>query len=223
MTEFERPFWVRPPWTVLFDLVRLYKVRPWDVDLSNLLTTLMSEMRGRGYIDFSASGIALLSSSIIYRMKSELILELQEPPKPPPEKPVGFLPPPIQLPYRFEYTSTTLENLVNALEEILKDKAFLEGQPKPTPITPEPLLIRELDNFLIDIEKRIEDMYRTILSLVRKNEKIRFSELVRGLKKLDAIRTFILVLFLACRDRISLWQEEEFGEIYIGLPREGEP
>lgn len=217
VTEFERPFWVRPPWTVLFDLMRLHKIRPWDVNLSHLLTTLISEMRGRGYIDFPASGIALLSSAIIYRMKSELILELQEPPKPPSEKPPELLPPPIQLPYRFEYTSTTIENLVRALEEILQGKAYIET-PKPTLLTPEPFMIRELDDFMVDIENKIEDMYRTILSLVKKNNIIQFSEVVQGLKKLEAIRTFLLILFLACRGRINLWQDEEFGEIYISLP-----
>lgn len=220
VTEFERPFWLRPPWAVLFDLMKLHKVRPWSVDLSHLLTSLMGEMREKGYIDFSASGVALLSSAIIYRMKSELILELQEPPRPPPEKPVEFLPPPVQLPYRFEYASTALETLVKALEEILKDKTYMETQLKPSPISPEPLTIQELDEFMIDIENKIEDMYRTILSLAKKNDVIRFSELVQGLKKLEAIRTFLLVLFLASSERIQLWQDEEFGEIYISLPQE---
>jgi len=93
----EKPFWLRPPWAVLFDLIRLQKVRPWDVNLNHLLTTLTGEMRKRGYVDFTASGIALFSSSVIYRMKSELILKLEEPPKPPVERPIEFLPPPLQL------------------------------------------------------------------------------------------------------------------------------
>lgn len=177
----------------------------------------MREMSGSGYIDFSASGIALLSSAILYRMKSELILELQEPPKPPPEKPVEVLPPPIQLPYRFEYTSTTIENLVKALEEIMTDATFIEAQPKPIPIAPD-FIIRELDDFMVDVENKIEDLHKTILSLVKKNNIIRFSELVQGLKKLEVIRTFLLILFLASRERIRLWQDEEFGEMYISLP-----
>ena len=219
-TEYERPFWIRPPWKVLFDLVRLHKVRPWNVDLSHLLTSLLREMGGRGFIDFSASGIALLSSAIIYRMKSEQILELQEPPKPPPEKVVAVLPPPIQLPYRFEYTSTTIDNLVGALDELFKDKTFMESQPEPPSIAPEPFVLRDLDDFMIDIEGKIEDMYGTILVLTEKNEVIRFSALVQGIKRRGAIRTFLLVLFLASNGRIQLWQKEEFGEMYIRLSEE---
>jgi segregation and condensation protein A len=218
--EYERPFWIRPPWKVLFDLVQLHKVRPWNVNLSNLLTSLLKEMGGRGFIDFSASGVALLSSAIIYRMKSEQILELQEPPKPPPEKVVAVLPPPIQLPYRFEYTSTTIDNLVDALEGLLEDKAFMESPPEPPIIAPEPFVFRNLDDFMIDIERKIEDLYGTILVLAEKSEVIRFSTLVQGIKRRDTIRTFLLVLFLANRGSIQLWQDEEFGEMYIRLSQE---
>lgn len=219
-TGYERPFWIRPPWKVLFDLVRLHKVQPWNVDLSNILTTLLKEMGGKGSIDFSASGTALLSSAIIYRMKSEQILELQEPPKPPPEKVVAVLPPPIQLPYRFEYTSTTIDNLVDALDEIFKDETFMESLPTPTPIAPEPFVLRDLDDFMIDIESKIEDMYEIILTLAEKSEVVRFSTLVQGIKRREAIRTFLLILFLANTGRIELWQDEEFGEMYIRSSKE---
>ncbi len=219
-TGYERPFWIRSPWKVLFDLVRLHKVQPWNVDLSNILTTLLKEMGGKGSIDFSASGIALLSSAIIYRMKSEQILELQEPPKPPPEKVVAVLPPPIQLPYRFEYTSTTIDNLVDALDEIFKDETFMESLPTPTPIAPEPFVLRDLDDFMIDIESKIEDMYEIILTLAEKSEVVRFSTLVQGIKRREAIRTFLLILFLANTGRIELWQDEEFGEMYIRSSKE---
>jgi segregation and condensation protein A len=220
VSEFERPFWVRSPWKVLFDLVKLHKVQPWNVDLSHILTTLIKEMGGKGYVDFSASGIALLSSAVIYRKKSEQILELQEPPKPPPEKVVEVLPPPIQLPYRFEYTSTTVKNLVNALEEILREEPYIESAPKQSPILPEPMIRRELDDFMIDIENKIEDIYRTLLILAEKNPVIQFSQLVQRMIKHEVIRTFLVLLFLASRGRIQLWQDEEFGEIYISLSKE---
>jgi segregation and condensation protein A len=177
-------------------------------------------MGGKGSIDFSASGIALLSSAIIYRMKSEQILELQEPPKPPPEKVVAVLPPPIQLPYRFEYTSTTIDNLVDALDEIFKDETFMEPLPTPTPIAPEPFVFRDLDDFMTDIESKIEDMYEIILTLAEKSEVVRFSTLVQGIKRREAIRTFLLILFLANTGRIELWQDEEFGEMYIRSSKE---
>lgn len=182
----------------------------------------MNEMKEKGYIDFSASGVALLSSAVIYRMKSELILELQEPPQSPPQKPIEVLPPPIQLPYRFEYTSTKIEDLIMAFDELLKDRSYLESLPKPAPITSEPLEILELDDFMINIETKIKSMYNRILKLYKKNNIIKFSDLIKGFKKLDSIRSFLLILFLACDDKIHLRQDDDFGEIYISLPLERE-
>ena len=211
----EKPFWLRPPWAVLFDLIKLQRVRPWDVDLGYLLTTLIGEMKGRGYIDFTASGIALLSSATIYRMKSELILELQEPPALPPEKVVEFIPPPIQPPFRYEYTMTTVDSLLKALDEALKAEDYIELQPKLIPITPAPPAIQEIDEFMVDIENKLEDMFQLLSRFG--DDVISLSRLTAGFKRLEAIRAFILILFLACRDKIQLWQDEDFGEIYLSV------
>ncbi len=153
--ESQKPFWLRPPWTVLFDLIKLHRTRPWNIDLSYLLTTLIGEMKRVGHINFTASGIALLSSATIFRMKSELVLELQEPSKSLQEKPVELLPPPLQLPYRFDYTSTTIDHLIKVLEEALTDETFVGTPPKLIAITPAPPTIQKLDQFMIDIDKKI--------------------------------------------------------------------
>jgi len=216
----EKPFWLKPPWAVLFDLIRLQKIRPWDVNLNYLLTTLLGEMRKRGFVDFTASGIALLSSATIYRMKSELVLELQEPPRTPVEKPIEFMPPPIQLPFRYEYTATTIDNMLKALEEALKSEAITQLQPKLTPINPAPPMLQEIDDFMIDIDKRLDEMYAKIVNLSPQG-KVALSELDDGLSRLESVRVFILVLFLACKGKVQLWQDEEFGEIYVSLQERG--
>ena len=217
LSQSEKPFWLRPPWLVLFDLIRLQRVRPWDVNLSYLLTTLLGEMKRGGYIDFTVAGVALLSSATIYRMKADLILELQEPPSPPIERPIEFLPPPIQIPFRYEYTSTTVDNLIHALEEVLKNESFVESQPNIVQITPVPPVIQEIDEFMVDIEKKIESMFLRISQLT--DEVIPLSKLTIGLKRLEAIRMFLLILFLACRNKIQLWQEKDFEEIYLSVKR----
>jgi segregation and condensation protein A len=73
---------------------------------------------------------------------------------------------------------------------------------------------------MIDIESKIEDMYEIILTLAEKSEVVRFSTLVQGIKRREAIRTFLLILFLANTGRIELWQDEEFGEMYIRSSKE---
>jgi chromatin segregation and condensation protein Rec8/ScpA/Scc1 (kleisin family) len=174
-------------------------------------------MRRRGYIDFTASGIALLSSATIYRMKTELILKLEEPPMPPPPKIAEVLPPPIQLPIRYEYTTTSIEQLIKMLDEALKaEPTLLKSRLKP--ITPAPPVLQQLDQFIVEIEEHIERMYTKIAEMAVKENLVSFSKLITGLKRLEIVRVFLIILFLACRGKINLWQEQEFGEIYISLP-----
>ena len=215
--ETEKPFWLRPPWAVLFDLIKLQRVRPWDVNLSYLLTTLTGEMKRKGYIDFPAAGVALFSSATIYRMKSELILQLQEPPTSTNERPIEVIPPPIKLPFRYEYMSTTIDNLIQALDEALKSENFVDLHPGIIPLTPAPPLVQEVDEFMVDIENKIEKMYQNISQI--REEVVPLSKLIARLKRLEAIRVFILILFLACRGKIQLWQDENFGEIYVSITR----
>jgi segregation and condensation protein A len=199
---------------ILFDLVKLRRVRPWDVDIAYLLDSLLAEIRRIGYINFSATGLALYSSASVYRMKTELILKLEEPVPPPQPKLEEYLPPPIQLPFRYEYTSTTVDDLLQALEEALSSEQL------PSPVRLEPILavpsvLENLDQFMVDIEDRVEEMFARIADFAKEQGVVRFSELVEGFKRLEIVRTFILLLFLASRDRVKIWQEEEFGEIYI--------
>jgi chromatin segregation and condensation protein Rec8/ScpA/Scc1 (kleisin family) len=216
-----KPFWLRPPWTVLFDLMRLHQTKPWNIDLSFLLSTLLGEMEKKGSINFTASGIALLSSATIFRMKSELVLQLQEPPLATQEKTTTeFLPPPLKLPYRFDYTSTTLDHLLKVLEEALTDEISIKTQLKQIPLPAAPPTMKELDQFMIDIENKIEALYQKISQLLQETKIIPLSQLTKGVKRLESIRIFSLILFIACRDQIRLWQEEDLGEIFISFPEE---
>ena len=217
-----KPFYFQPPLNVLFELHKLRKIRPWDVNISFLLTSLLKEMEKRGEVDFRASGMALDSSSIIYLMKSKLLLKLEEPPalpKPPP----GFLPPPLFLPLRYELTSTTIQHLLKALDEVLKGERLLALKPRMELILPSPPeFIPPVDLYLMEIEKLMEKLYDSILRFAGEGRLTTFSKFMAGMKKLEAVKIFITLLFLAQTGKVSLWQEEDFSDIYITL-REGPP
>jgi len=212
----EKPFYFQPPWNILFELHRLQKIMPWDVNISFLLTSFLEEMEKRGEIDFRASGVALDSSTTIYLMKSKLLLKLEEPP-PPPKTPPGFLPPPLFLPLRYELTSTTIHHLLKVLDEVLKGERLSPLEPRLEPILPLPEVLPPVDLYLMEIEKRMEKLYGFLCQLASEAKLIVFSKVVVGLEKLEAIKTFIILLFLAQRGKVGLWQEEDFGELYITL------
>ena len=66
----KKPFYFQPPLSILFELHKLEKVLPWEVNISYLLTMFLNEMEQQGKVDFRASGIALESSSTIYLKKT---------------------------------------------------------------------------------------------------------------------------------------------------------
>lgn len=212
----KRPFYLHPPWNILFEFHKLEKLTPWNINIAYLLTSFLQQMEKSGQVDFRASGVALDSSALIYLMKSKLLLKLEEPP-PPPKNIPDFLPPPLFLPLRHELTSTTIKHLLEVLDDVLKGEKLVQLQ-KPTeePFLPTPSeILPQLDLYLMEIELQMEKLHAKLQERVKGAGIIEFSTLIKGTSRLEAIQTFILLLFLAQEGKIDLWQNEESMEIYI--------
>jgi segregation and condensation protein A len=215
LEELSKPFWLRPPYLILFDLLRLHRVKPWDVDIANLLNAFLAEMKKSGYIDFSASGTALLSSSVVHRMKSELVLKMEEPPKPPEARPDVEIPPPLPFPLRFEYTSTSVVEILRTLQEVLEsEKAMLAK--KPFVLSP-PSVFEQFDEFLANIPENIQNFYAELIKLSIRGLPLSFRAIIKGQSLIEAVRVFIMLLFLANEKKILLTQDEQDFDLYIRL------
>jgi segregation and condensation protein A len=211
--KMKKPFYYQPPLSILFEIHRLEKITPWEVNISYLLNMFLDQMEEEGEVDFRASGMALDSSSTIYLKKTKLLLKLEEPPPPPKTLP-EFIPPAMFLPLRYELSSTTIDNLMNVLDEVLKGESM--RPPKmPEPILPTPEVLPPLDVYLMQIEDHMKTLYEQLCQLVGTGELLSFSKLTAGLTRIEAVKTFILLLFLAQRGKVGLWQEEDIEEFYI--------
>ncbi len=215
-TSIKKPFYLRPPLNILFEFRKLEKLSPWNINIAYLLTSFLQQMETSGQIDFRASGVALDSSALIYLMKSKLLLKLEEPPQPS-KPPQDFIPPPLFLPLRHELTSTTISNLLAVLDDVLKGEKLVKlTKPAEEPILPTPSeILPQLDLYLMEIEALMERLHDTLLQRVKGAGIIEFSSLIKGMMRLEAIRIFILLLFLAQDGRADLWQNEESDEIFI--------
>lgn len=209
----KKPFYYQPPLSILFEIHRLEKIMPWDVNISYLLNMFLQEMEQQGEVDFRASGMALDSSSTIYLRKTKLLLKLEDPPLPP-RTITDVIPPPMLLPLRYELSSTTIENLLNVLDEVLKGENIHPSK-LPEPILPTPEILPPIDTYLLQIEDHMKTLYEQLYQLVGTGELIAFSKLVAGLETIEAVKTFLILLFLAQEGKIGLWQEEEMEELYI--------
>ena len=217
-TAIRKPFYLRPPWIILFEINKLEKLTPWNVNIAYLLRSFLSEMERTGKVDFRASGVALDSSALIYLMKSKLLLTLQEPPAPP-KPPPDFIPPPLFLPLRHELTSTTIKHLLDVLDEVLKgEKLHRLDKVVAQPVLPAfSDILPQFDAFLAELELQMAKLYELLCEKVKGAGIIEFSTLIKGTARIDAVRMFILLLFLAQDWKVSLWQHEESEELYIAV------
>jgi segregation and condensation protein A len=219
LTETAEQYWLKPPYSVLFDLLHLHRVKPWDLNLASLLSELLREMKGRGFIDFSVSGTALLSSAILLRMKSELVLKMEEPPKPPVERPTDYVPPPLAFPLRYEYTTTSLDEVLKGLLDVLKAERLLPTGVQLASRTPE--VFEQIDDFMVSIEENMKAFYARLLAGAKGRARLSFLRLVGKGDVLDAVRIFLMLLFLAVEGKVGLAQPHEFGDIQIEVRDNG--
>jgi segregation and condensation protein A len=217
-----RPFYLRPPWNILFEISKLEKLTPWNINIAYLLRSFLAEMEKSSpeKVDFRASGVALDSSALIYLMKSKLLLTLQETPAVLPKGPTDFVPPPLFLPLRHELTSTTIEHLLVVLDDVLKGEKLLslnhvvEQHPVLPSVTD---LLPQFDRFIAELELQVDQLYAILVEKTGGQGIIDFSTLTKGATRIEALRMFIYLLFLAQDGLVSLWQNEEAEELYIAV------
>lgn len=212
----EKPYYLRHPWDILFKENKLDKVSPWSVNLALLLTTLLEEMEKVG-IDFRIAGTAIHSSVLIYLKKADMLLRMEELPEPEDdeEKDV-YLPPALPLPFRFEHTTTTVNDLIEALEKALTESSS-NSLPK-LPVLPPPIPdFLDAEQYLLEIESRADDLLEELRWKCEKTGVVRLTQLVRHLEWLEIVRVFMMLLFLAQRLEIDIDQEEDESDILITI------
>ena len=206
----KKPYYLREPWDLLFKDRKLDRLSPWNIDLVHILTTLLEEMNKVG-IDFRIAGTAINSSVIIYQKKAELLLKMEEPPKPPQAKPDVYIPPPLNLPFRFEFTTTSVSDLITALEKALTEERRRSIR---VPVLPMPIPdFLEADAYLLEVEERAEDLFQRLVGMG--GGPFSFFDLIEERSLLKVVRVFMMLLFLAQRDKIDLYQDEEETDIKV--------
>ena len=158
--------------------------------------------------DLRLCGSAALSSALIYRLKVESLflfekLKIKR-------QITGRLDPPqmLEIPYRYELSTTNLDDLVSTLENILDEMISQQiKKPKTSVIEVEPII--EVDIFSVQIQKALKELKRDIGNILREKKRILFSEYVMNMNTLDRVRTFLLLLFIANDGLIRIIQDEE--------------
>ena len=198
----------KPPLNILINPTEMKTRKPWEIDLQELLEMFIKIIEQMETPDLRLCGSAALSSALIYRLKVESLflfekLKIKR-------QITGRLDPPqmLEIPYRYELSTTNLDDLVSTLESILDEMISQQiKKPKTSVIEVEPII--EVDIFSVQIQKALKELKRDIGNLLREKKRILFSEYVMNMNTLDRVRTFLLLLFIANDGLIRIIQDEE--------------
>lgn len=211
-----------PPLNMLFNLSLLAKKDVWDIDITMLLQMLLNIINNTGKKDLRVCGIAILSSSMIHRLKVESIFRLEKiamqrkgVQDSQPSKAIPQLSP-LEIPYRIEPTyPLSLEDLLRVLENMIFELA--NPRPKKKQIELEPVQTFNFDQYLLKFEQILAEYENMILDIVTADGPTMFKTLVKKMELIDVVRCFIATLYLAMKEKINLESIEEIEDIKITI------
>ena len=105
------------------------------------------------------------------------------------------------------------------LDEVLKgEKLHRLDKIVSQPILPAATdILPQFDALWAELDLQMEKLYELLCEKVKGAGIIEFSTIIKGTARIEAVRTFILLLFLAQEGKVGLWQNEETEELYIAV------
>ena len=209
-----------PPLNILFNTSLLGKQNVWDIDISSLLQLLLDIINSSGKKDLRVCGIAIWSSSLIYRLKVESIFKLEKIslerkiPENIEDKEIPNINP-ISFPFRLTSTSpVSLEDLLQVLQNMITDLSNPTTKTR-NQVKLEPIENFDFDQYFVKFEKILEEHENYLLDTLEINEIIIFSDFVRRMESIEVVRFFMCILHLAMKNKIELIQPDESDDIEI--------
>lgn len=202
----------QPTWkSILLDLVRKEKMDVWAIDLVELSQKYLQRIQELKENNLRIPANAMLACAILLKLKSRTIkLPYEEEKEELPA--IGELPE-LQPITRIKERTVTLDELLREIEAVIAKTKKKSSAIKAVEevVLPMPHISEQ------DISNRLEEVYEKLVANADEQGLVLFSDIVSAEKPLEVVTTFICLLFLAAKQRISIWQESFFGEIFIAI------
>jgi chromatin segregation and condensation protein Rec8/ScpA/Scc1 (kleisin family) len=218
----------KPAWKqLLVETVEQSGLDPWNIDVTSLASAYLEKINAMRKLDFRIPANCVLCSAILLRFKAQnwqiqpqqefeeaveednwqLIIEGQQVPDLEPSR-------------RITNRPVTIEELIMAVEDVIEKQRKREEKRLLESMVPEALMdIAFEDNE--DFLGMVDEVYRRVLKNADSTEIALFSDVLRERSKREIMLTLIPLLHLANQDRVRLWQEKYFDEIFILLKPNG--
>jgi segregation and condensation protein A len=204
---------------VIYYIVSLEKLDPWDIDLVKLTDSFLKFVRSVEELDFRIPAKIVFVAAVLLRLKADYLsfFEEKEEALEEAQKPfvdLGIDPNLIQLGYpikRIPKRQVTLDELIQALRKAL---AVRERKIERRRIWQAQLQAEIGEE---DISKKIEEMLKEIdkLMMKLKTTKLAFRRIVKKWNRDQIVDKFVPLLHLEQDEKIRTEQEDYFKEIWI--------
>jgi len=217
--------------TIIYDLVKSEQMDPWDIDLSLLTQKYLETVKKLKEANFFISGKVVLASAILLKIKSTKLVT---------EDIANFDSILYKQDEEFEELEESGINYRNYDKPLLTIKTpqprkrkvgindLIEALQKALEVDNRRTLrriayahpIMKIPEKKIDITLLIKDVYSKVINfLTTRKEKLTFTKLTENLNKEEKILTFIPLLHLDNQEKVSMNQQEHFGEIEITVTK----
>jgi len=207
----------QPTWReMLLDLVASEKLDPWNIDIVDVAERYLHRIKNLQMMDLHVPANLILAASILLRFKSEALKFEEEEQIVEQEVFIEEQKIPVEIPMLSLKTRitpkrrVTLDELVNALEEVFEEQKAREEKP----VMKENLIIN-LPKY--DISERMNLIFDKVKRLADEKGLVTFSSLLKEKTRQEIIFTLLPILHLAQDEKITVFQEKFFGEIFIQL------
>ena len=208
------------PVSILFDPEGVKKKDIWEIDLIQILSLLIKILEKTDKKDLRVAGMAALSSSLIYRLKVENIFALQKaaienkPVRQRTDVDIQML----DIPYRHEATyPVSLNELLDLLENLIGTIANPRER-RTNQLKFEPLEVPDFKKYFNNLENIIGQYQDLILKKLETTGSSLLGSITQDLDKIDSIRCFFAILFLARDEKVDLLQVDD--DIKVTLIKE---
>ena len=198
----------KAPLNLLVNPKTARKGKPWEIDIADLLDIFLKQIIAKNNPDLRLCGTAALSSAVLYRFKVETLFYFEK--LKVKRRRISRSGPPsiIVLPFRYELYSTSIDDLIINLEKILEDvsRQDIERKDKSSQLIPdsEP----DFDQYVVKFEELAKDFKTELITKLTNKDKLLFSEIIKDKSAIEKARSFLLLLFVAIDDVVSLEQLE---------------
>jgi segregation and condensation protein A len=215
-----------PTWReILLDLVATKQLDPWNIDIIQITEGYMERIRKIEMHDLRVPANLILAAAILLRFKSAALrfeeeAQVVEDQTYVDEDSEPSVIPVLELKTRIPPTRmVTLDELLVAMEKVFQDQKKREEKSQKIEI---PTVINiQLPEF--NMEQRMEELYKRVREGLDSEGLATFSNILPERTPVAMIMTLLPLLHLVQDRKLSIFQEQFFGEIFIRVKEDAAP